>query len=102
MKEEGQEGHTHAGPLTLVYAHSSSESLRLKAPRERVRDRVRFGGGRKWSTENCLRECGFPLSSVSSPFSRADCVVAMIRSAPSDVWSANIDYRKKKRREGII
>ena len=39
---------------TLPKAQSSVFFLRIP-PRERVRDRVLLGGGRKWSTANCWR-----------------------------------------------
>ena len=45
--------------------------------------------------EKGLRVCGFPLSPGSSP-SRADCVVAMIRSAPSGDCSANSALRERE------
>ena len=49
--------------------------------------------------EKGLRVCGFPLSPGSSP-SRADCVVAMIRSAPSGDCSANSALREREEEEG--
>ena len=78
--------------LTLENPQSSLSPLRLNAPRERERDSVLLGGGRKWSRANSLREWGL-TSLWGLPDSRAVLVVAMIFSADSTVWPENSDWR---------
>ena len=64
-KEEGKKREERV-KHTLPKAQSSLFFFR-SPPRASVRERVLFGGGRKWSTANCWSVCGFPRSPPPLP-----------------------------------